>query len=248
MFNYQMMVVMAEKVLKIGCMDPRRRDALDEGDSLRISRAGGWLGGNLKYELPNILKEHGTERLEIRTHDQCGAVRVVHIGIRHPNTMQGSLYNAFVAPFLRYKCNDVDISTLEDIATKMQEEIANKILRQRGRPKSLQHISCKKATTSGIVEGKKILLLTPFSEDNKRITDLIDSLGLKNNSTYTITLVKGKLEEMSVDPQLALNHIGVSKVVLHAGSNDRHRIIDRFYAAIKRGDIKINNADVARYD
>jgi len=239
---------MAAKTLKIGCMDPRRREALDEGDALRISRAGGWLGGNLKYELPNILREHNVERLEITTHDQCGAVKVVDIGIRDPRSVEGSIFNAIVAPFLRYSRESrMAIDALEDLATKMQEDIALRWVKH-GNVKSLQHVSCTKATTTGKVEGRKVLLLVPFSEDGKRFAGLTDSLGLNKANTYLVTLVPGKISEMVIDPQLALNHIGISTVALYAGSDDRHRVIDRLHGAIKRGELKLRGAEVKRYD
>ena len=81
---------MAERVLKIGCMDPRCRAELDKGNSaLLLSRAGGWLGGNLKTQMPHLLRQYEIETLDIRTHDKCGAIKVVDMAIRSQYSVNG---------------------------------------------------------------------------------------------------------------------------------------------------------------
>jgi hypothetical protein len=247
--SYSLGVSMTEKVVKVGCMDPRRREDLDNGEAvMRISRAGGWLGGNLKHAMSDLLRENNAERLDISTHDKCGAAKLVEIGIRKPEDVHSSIYGTIVRPFFTYYAKDTLLSSnMEDIATEVQRKVAIRHIENWGL-KSLQDLSCTKATTSGIVGDDKVLLLTTPPK-SMGISDIVNSIGLKNSSTYVITLLPGKLDRMTTDPNIALA-LGIPKVILYRGEEDRHGIVDIFWKAFTKDEIKLQIAKdkVIRYD
>ena len=142
----------------------------------------------------------------------------------------------------------MSLEALEDMAMPLNRiPVLNMINTHNAGP--LRVVTCVKVNTTGIVEGDKTLLLTPFSEDTRKLSDVIGSLGLDNSRTYHITLVKGDAERMTVDPKLALDHIhGINRVVLHAGWNDRHGVIDTIQKQIKDGKLDLKGASLLRYD
>lgn len=246
---YRLGANMTERTVKVGCMDPRRREALDSGEAaMRISRAGGWLGGNLKHAMAGLLRGHDAEKLDISTHDQCGAAKLVRIGIRNPEDVDSSVYGTIVRPFFTYYTKLMLLSSnLEDIATEVQKKVVARYIEQWGL-KSLKDASCTKAVTSGTVEGEKILLLTT-PPTRGRITDIVNSIGLNQSSTYVITLLPGRVDRMAIDPKLALS-LGIPKVVLYKGEEDKERVIDTFWKAFQSGEIKlpVPSDKVKRYD
>jgi len=229
---------MSTNLLKIECMDPRRRAYLDEGDALRVSRAGGFAGGkNFKRFLPELLLRHKIERIEIRTHEDCGAVKVIDRGLKDRQSVDTDIYRAIIAPVRKHieDPNSVSISNLEDIVTEMQRKIAVHNWKS-------YEISCRKGETNGQVDkdGRTLLLTTPTHE---KLNGIVGKIGLDPNTTFIITLVPGDIDEMAVDPKLALQHLGIGTVILH-GKNDRQGVIRTFGEAYKSGDIVLPNARV----
>ncbi len=245
---------MTQRIVEIGCMDPRTRNDIDNGPAVaRFSRAGGWVGG-IKAKMPDFLRRHSINIVKIKTHSDCGAAKVVQIGLDEGSRGQVApqIHDTIIDPFRRHIAGmRVSTEDIEDIGTMIQQNIALDWLRHRGGVKSLEGLCCTKIKTVGKVEGRKTLLITPPVYEGNRISDLVSGLGLDNSTTYVVTLLPTSLEQMAIDPMLAINHIkGMDTVAFHAGSIDRESgtAIDAMHNAAVRGLIRLGNADIVRLD
>jgi len=235
-------------------------------ESLQFKRAGAFLGGhNFKLNAPALLRELGVETLEVRMHKDCGALKLVHSVTSESNRIDKQTYLALVPPFLR-RMRDPAAATMErieGIGRSIQRDIAMQWIGAS----TLKRVFCETNFSSGKVEGNRTLLLTvpiiEWAPTNTAVVTCMDprcktrgngfdklaeSLGLNPDTTYTITIVKGPAIQAAVDPVAAVRYIGIRKVVLFAGKNDRDHVIDDFHMAIRRREVFLPNADVERYD
>ena len=126
----------------------------------------------------------------------------------------------------------------------MQRTIALKWMGSKG-IKSLHEVACHKGQTVGEVQSERVLLLTVPT--TKKLTGAVESLGLKSSNTYVITLVPGPIEQMIIDPLLAVAHIkGINKVVFHAGSEGGQKVIDKIWT--HREQIRLHDVKMLRLD
>jgi len=237
-------------------------------ESLQFKRAGAFLGGNFKRHAPDLLREHDNDSLDIKMHTDCGAVKLVHAVANASKQVDKDTYEALIPPFLRYMDSmnfnprTATLETVGNVGRIIQEETALKWMGG-----SMRRVSCEMNSTLGKVEGTRILLLTvPIIEFSPTRTaavscmdprcdtrdggfhKLAESLSLNPTTTYTITMVKGDVNQMAVDPRAAVIYIGIRKVVLFAGKNDRDHVIDTFHMALRRKEIVLPGADIQRYD
>lgn len=219
-------------------MDPRSRH--HERLGLKIKTAGGFVGGNLKASMPDLLRKYGIETLRINQHTDCGAMAIVHSGVKDRKSVDGTTYNSLVKPFMHYIRRPEDEKKLPGIAMGIQICIA-----AGWKKEGLKKISCSMSETVGKVEGPKTLLLTaPFFS---RSEDLVNSIGLSPERTYIITLVPGNIHRMSVDPKIAVRYLGINNVVLYKNGSDDTSVIERFWHATRSKRIDLG-AKVERID
>lgn len=232
-----------------------------------FKRAGALLGGaNFKQHLPQLIRDHQTENLEVKLHEDCGAVKLVHAGVKDRDKVEWQIYNALVPPFLRRIASDPTLATqnhIEDLALEIQREIAL----EWKNITSLRQVNCTKIPTVGKVEGERTLLLTtPIMKngtdstvevrcmdprcrsENDPFDEVVKSLELDPKRTYVITLVPGDFREMVIDPKAAVKYLNILNVALYRGKEDRYGVIDRFHSALMRKDIELPNAQIKRYD
>ncbi|MGI0100253.1 MAG: hypothetical protein ACREBH_00810 [Candidatus Micrarchaeaceae archaeon] len=229
---------MENKVTKaeLSCIDPRCTPYEREG--LKIRRLGGFAGGSMKRHMPSLLRRYGIEELNIRMHDDCGAIKLVGAALKDPNRLDSAMYAAMVKPFAkRISDPHESLPQLDEIAKGISREIA---VRWKN-DSYLKAIKCTKMHTKGEVTGEKVLLLT--TPTTGKLNSIVSSIGLNPSNTYIATLFPGSFEEMAIDPQIAVKYLGIKRIVLYT-EEDPYDVVKRFSKAALRGEIKIHGANM----
>lgn len=200
----------------ITCMDRRLNSYLDERNdgSITILRNAGANVMGLTESITNLLNDQNVDSIEVLTHTDCGAMKVVFGVLHNEENASDAVLANLVAQFS--KRGFANNGELEILNEKIQGDGAKKIADVRGIKHISELLDISRLNTSGGGHDHKLFIMKPTS---KKYSELIGSEEL--GSAYIIEAMN--IDEVMSDIEIAVKNLGISNIVFVANGSSEYR-------------------------